>query len=89
MSPDQPMADAMREVLEPLAKKAAKRVRKAREPDFTKDTRKHGVEVYLDENNGNLIFITEMGNLWVAKATVDAAIRGKERLYPPLPPVRH
>ncbi len=48
------------------------RVRKAREPDFGKDTKKHGVEVYLDENNQNLIFITEAGNIWVVDmAAVD------------------
>jgi len=47
------------------------RVRKAKEPDFGKDTKKHGVEVYLDENNQNLIFITEAGNIWVTRGTVD------------------
>jgi hypothetical protein len=46
------------------------KVRKAKEPDFGPDTKKHGIEVYLDENNGNLIFITEAGNIFVTKATV-------------------
>jgi hypothetical protein len=39
--------------------------RKHNEPNFTKDTRKFGVEVFRDENNGNLIFITETGSLAV------------------------
>jgi hypothetical protein len=39
--------------------------RKNNEPNFTKDTRKFGVEVFLDANNGNLIFLCENGNLAV------------------------
>jgi hypothetical protein len=39
--------------------------RKHNEPSFTKDTRKFGVEVFLDANNGNLIFLCETGNLAV------------------------
>lgn len=39
--------------------------RKHNEPSFTKDTRKFGVEVFVDANNGNLIFICETGNLAV------------------------
>jgi len=48
--------------------------RKHDEPDFTKETRKLGVEVFLDTNNGNLIFITENGTLAVTAgpATVNA-----------------
>lgn len=40
--------------------------RKHNEPSFTKDTRKFGVEVFLDTNNGNLIFLCETGALAVA-----------------------
>ena len=39
--------------------------RKGREYTFSKDTRELGVEVFLDVNNGNLIFIAETGNLAV------------------------
>jgi hypothetical protein len=45
--------------------------RKHNEPSFTKDTRKFGVEVFLDANNGNLIFLGETGNLAVAPAPKD------------------
>ncbi len=41
------------------------RVRKAGEPDFNKDTKKIGIEVFRDENNGNLIYITETGSIAV------------------------
>jgi len=37
------------------------RVRKAGEADFTKDTRKLAVEVFKDENNGNLVYVTQTG----------------------------
>ena len=43
------------------------RVRKADEPDFNKDTKKVGVEVFTDENNGNLIYISETGSIAVVK----------------------
>lgn len=39
--------------------------RKHNEPSFSKDTRKFGVEVFLDTNTGNLIFICETGHLAV------------------------
>jgi hypothetical protein len=39
--------------------------RRHNEPSFTKSTRKFGVEVFLDTNNGNLIFLGETGNLAV------------------------
>jgi hypothetical protein len=39
--------------------------RKAGEADFTKDTAKYGVEVFKDENNGNLIFISDVGSIAV------------------------
>ena len=44
------------------------RVRKADEPDFTKDTRKYGVEVFRDENTGGLIYVSEAGAVATAPA---------------------
>ncbi len=41
------------------------RVRKAGEADFTKDTKKFGIEVFRDENNGNLVYISETGSVAV------------------------
>lgn len=43
------------------------RVRKGDEPDFTKDTKKYGIEVFEDTNNGNLIYISETGDISVVK----------------------
>ena len=43
------------------------RVRKADQPDFDKNTPKVGVEVFMDENNGNLIYITDTGSISVVK----------------------
>lgn len=40
-------------------------VRKAGEAGFNKDTKKYGVEVYRDENNGNLVYISETGSIAV------------------------
>ncbi len=42
--------------------------RKHDEMDFTKTTRKFGVEVFKDENNGNLIYLSETGDLAVLPA---------------------
>jgi hypothetical protein len=42
------------------------RVRKAGEKDFTKDTKRYGIEVFKDENTGNLIYISETGSIAVA-----------------------
>src|SRR5438094_641846 len=41
------------------------RVRKAGEKDFNKDTKKYGVEVFLDANNNNLVYVSETGSLAV------------------------
>jgi hypothetical protein len=43
-------------------------VRRVGEKDFTKATGKVGVEIFRDANNGNLILITETGNIAVAAA---------------------
>ncbi len=45
-------------------------VRKAGEDDFTKDTKKWGVEAFKDENTGCLVYITESGSLAVLNPTV-------------------
>jgi hypothetical protein len=42
------------------------RVRKADEPDFTKDTKRYGVEVFRDENTGGLIYVSETGAIATA-----------------------
>jgi hypothetical protein len=39
--------------------------RKSTEEDFTKDTTKFGIEVFRDENNGNLIYISQTGSIAV------------------------
>lgn len=54
--------------------------RGSKEPDFTKDTKRWGVEVFRDENNGNLIYITETGALAVAP--------GRKDLRAPTPSVK-
>jgi hypothetical protein len=51
--------------------------RKAGEADFTKDTAKYGVEVFKDENNGNLIYISSAGSVSVVAAPGNLE-KGKE-----------
>jgi hypothetical protein len=41
------------------------KVRKSTEDNFTEKTQKIGVEVFRDENNGNLIYIAENGSIAV------------------------
>jgi hypothetical protein len=41
------------------------RARKGEEKDFNAETKKIGVEVYRDDNNGNLIYVTESGSIAV------------------------
>jgi len=43
-------------------------VRAAAEQNFTAATKKHGVEVYRDENNNNLIYISDTGSIAVVLA---------------------
>ncbi len=52
-------------------------IRRANEQTFTKETRKVGVEVFRDETNGNLIYVTEAGAL--------AVVPGGEKLTAPTP----
>jgi hypothetical protein len=49
------------------------RVRKAGEQDFTKDTRKFGVEVFRDENTGNFLYLSETGSIAVVPGKPPAA----------------
>jgi hypothetical protein len=44
------------------------RVRRAGEAKFTKDTKTFGIEVFRDENNGNLVYISETGSIAVVPA---------------------
>jgi hypothetical protein len=44
--------------------------RKVGEEKITKDTKRYGIEIYLDENNGNLIYVCETGDLAVVPARV-------------------
>ncbi|HEX5272784.1 MAG TPA: hypothetical protein VFW33_19940 [Gemmataceae bacterium] len=44
------------------------KARKGDEADFGKDTKRYGIEVYKDENNGNLIYISETGDIAVVPA---------------------
>ena len=37
------------------------RARKAGEKEFTKDTKKYGIEVFVDANNGNYLYLCETG----------------------------
>ena len=42
--------------------------RKSSEYDFNKDTKKFGVEVWKDEENGNIIYVSETGSIAVVPA---------------------
>jgi hypothetical protein len=41
------------------------KVRKGGEADFSKDTKRIGIEVFRDENNNNLIYVSETGSIAV------------------------
>lgn len=43
------------------------KARKGDEENFTKDTKRFGVEVFEDANNGNLIYISETGSISVVR----------------------
>jgi hypothetical protein len=43
------------------------KARKGDEDSFGPNTKKYGVEVFTDANNGNLIYITENGSIAVVK----------------------
>ncbi|MCS6853038.1 MAG: hypothetical protein NZ700_17925 [Gemmataceae bacterium] len=44
------------------------RVRKGGQKDFDEKTPKYGVEVFRDDNNGNLVYISETGSIAVVPA---------------------
>jgi hypothetical protein len=41
------------------------KVRKAGEANFDNNTKKYGIEVFKDLNNGNLVYISESGSIAV------------------------
>ena len=60
------------------------RVRKAGEPDFNDKTKKIGVEVYLDANNGNIVYLSETGSnavLPAGLAKMDESKKAPDWLY--------
>jgi len=52
-------------------------VRAAKDKDFSKDTRKYGVEAFKDNNNGCLVYITETGNVSVVPSKLAKFSQGK------------
>ena len=44
------------------------RARKAGEKEFTGTTKGYGIEVFRDKNNGNLVYITDVGTVAVLTA---------------------
>jgi len=44
------------------------KVRKSGEANFSESTKKIGIEVFRDDNNGNLIYISESGDIAVIPA---------------------
>jgi len=60
------------------------RVRKAGEPDFNEKTKKVGIEVFLDANNSNIVYLSETGSIAVlpaALAKMDESKRAPDWLY--------
>jgi hypothetical protein len=58
--------------------------RKGGETDFTKDTKRWGIEVFRDENNGNLVYLTEAGAIAVipgAGISAPSPIKGPRWLH--------
>ena len=52
-------------------------VRKVGEKDFTKDTKRYGVEVYKDENTGKVLYITETGSVAVINEGKSTGVKDK------------
>lgn len=59
----QPAADAVKGAA--FSHALVLKVRKSDEADFSDATKRFGVEVLRDENNGNLIYISETGSIAV------------------------
>jgi hypothetical protein len=58
------------------------RVRKAGEKEWTKDTKKHSIEVYKDESSGALVYLTDSGSIAAVGAGMTAKDdKGKEPLF--------
>ena len=54
------------------------RARKAGEKEFSKDTKRYGIEVFVDANNGEYVYVCETGSLADVPGKVGAARTGKE-----------
>ena len=63
------------------------RVRKAGEENFSDTTRKFGVEVYRDENAGNLVYVSETGSIAVVPGGPD--VTAGDAKEPKKPDWRH
>jgi hypothetical protein len=63
-------------------------VRKAGEKDFNKETKKYGIEVFKDENNNNLVYISETGSIAVVTGVDTKGEKGPEFLHGMEMPVR-
>lgn len=44
------------------------KARRSNEPDFTKDTKVYGIEVFKDDNTNTYIYISETGSIAVVPA---------------------
>lgn len=53
------------------------KARKADEADFTDATKKYGVEVYRDENSGQLVYLSETGSLAVVPPPASLTVKEK------------
>src|ERR1051326_3852069 len=51
--------------------------RKGGQDNFDENTPKFGVEVYIDDNNGNLVYITDEGNIAVTPPPASAPTKDK------------
>jgi hypothetical protein len=54
------------------------KVRKAGEKDFTKETKKVGIEVFRDENNGTVVYLSETGSVGIVGSKGVGTEKGKE-----------
>ena len=59
------------------------RARKAGEKEFTKDTRKYGIEVFVDANNGNYLYLCETGAMDCVAGKVGTAKPPKDPVKTP------
>ena len=52
--------------------------RKAGEKEFTGTTKRYGIEVFRDEHNGNLVYITEVGDVAVLTGAISQGDKSKK-----------